>query len=151
MAAMRIPLILLCTLAFAVAGCAEGSDEEDGAADPSPSGTTSLTGTGMPPAAQTHEVSLEGNAFVPADLTINRGDTVHWTHNDGNSPHNVESSDPAFDSNPDCTIAIPASPACMTDGDDYSFKFDEAGTVEYRCQVHSGMTATLTVVDPATA
>lgn len=149
---MRPLLAMLLCSTLLLSGCAGSDEEHDGDHEATPSGADGTTGTGAetevaaPQAApMTHEVTLSGNAFDPPALEIRAGDSVHWTHRDGTSPHNVESDAPAFDSHPDCTLPVPASPMCMTDGDEYTYTFTEAGTVEYRCQVHPGMTATLSV------
>jgi len=84
-----------------------------------------------------HEISITDDMkFNPEDLTINVGDTVTWTNDDGGA-HTATSTDgPAsFDSG---NIATGAT---------WSFTFTEAGTYDYKCDYHSSMTATITVND----
>ena len=87
--------------------------------------------------AEDYDVSITDDMkFNPDDLTINIGDTVTWTNNDGMG-HTATSTDgPAsFDSG---NIAAGAT---------WSFTFTEAGTYDYKCNYHSSMTATITVVE----
>jgi len=87
--------------------------------------------------AEDHEISITDDMkFDPEDLTINVGDTVNWTNNDGMG-HTATSTDgPAsFDSG---NIAAGAT---------WSFTFTEAGTYNYKCDYHSSMTASITVVE----
>ena len=87
--------------------------------------------------AEDHDISITDDMkFNPEDLTINVGDTVTWTNNDGMG-HTATSTDgPAsFDSG---NIAAGAT---------WSFTFTEAGTYNYKCDYHSSMTASITVVE----
>ena len=87
--------------------------------------------------AEDHDVSITDDMkFNPEDLTINVEDTVTWTNNDGMG-HTATSTDgPAsFDSE---NIAAGAT---------WSFTFTEAGTYNYKCDYHSSMTASITVVE----
>ena len=87
--------------------------------------------------AEEHNISITDDMkFDPEDLTINVGDTVNWTNNDG-IEHTATSTDgPAsFDSG---NIAT---------GGSWSFTFTEAGTYNYKCDYHSSMNASITVVD----
>ena len=87
--------------------------------------------------AEEHDISITDDMkFNPEDLTINVGDTVNWTNNDGMG-HTATSTDgPAsFDSG---NIATGAT---------WSFTFTEAGTYNYKCDYHSSMTASITVVE----
>ena len=87
--------------------------------------------------AEDYDISITDDMkFNPEDLTINVGDTVTWTNNDGMG-HTATSTDgPAsFDSG---NIATGAT---------WSFTFTEAGTYDYKCNYHSSMTATITVVE----
>ena len=87
--------------------------------------------------AEEHGVSITDDMkFNPEDLTINVEDTVTWTNNDGMG-HTATSTDgPAsFDSG---NIAAGAT---------WSFTFTEAGTYNYKCDYHSSMTASITVVE----
>jgi plastocyanin len=93
-------------------------------------------------AATTHNISISGFRFVPADKTIVVGDTVTWTNFDGNA-HNVVSDPappaPTFPSSLDLAL-----------NDTYSNTFNTIGDYTYRCSLHSGMTGVVRVVDPPT-
>ncbi len=89
------------------------------------------------PAYAATTVSVEDNSFQPKSVTVSVGDTVTWTHN-GAAPHDVKADDGSF-----------ASPA-MAAGDDYSHRFNSAGTFGYFCSFHgsaggSGMSGTVVV------
>ena len=87
--------------------------------------------------AEDHDISITDDMkFNPEDLTINVGDAITWTNNDGMG-HTATSTDgPAsFDSG---NIAAGAT---------WSFTFTEAGTYNYKCDYHSSMTASITVVE----
>jgi plastocyanin len=75
--------------------------------------------------AATVNVSVRDFRFVPNDITINAGDTVHWANQGG--VHNVVADDGSFVS---------------SNGQSGSWTFDrtfsQAGTVLYHCSVHSG-------------
>jgi len=91
-------------------------------------------------AAETKDVKMGSDSgqlvFVPAKITVCKGDSVKWTNNKG-GPHNV-----VFDED-----AIPAGvnqeKISMDDqlgeeGDTFTMKFDEAGEYQYYCEPHRG-------------
>jgi plastocyanin len=74
--------------------------------------------------------------FVPADITICKGDTVTWTNNKG-GPHNVVFNDG------ECPDGFDTEKASMEEylgeeGETFSYKFDIAGSYNYRCALHAG-------------
>lgn len=79
-----------------------------------------------------HTVTIEGNAFRPADLTVDRGDTVVWVNRDF-YPHTATDTEGSFDSG-----LIPA------DGS-WSLTVETAGELAYICTFHPAMKATLRV------
>lgn len=85
-------------------------------------------------------VAISGNAFVPADATVNVGDTVVWTNQDV-VPHTATTtSGPAsFDS------------GILTQSQTFSYTFTAAGGYAYYCVVHPEMTGTITVAAAAAA
>ena len=87
--------------------------------------------------AEDHDVSITDDMkFNPEDLTINVGDTVTWTNNDGIGHTATSTDEPAyFDSEN------------IDTGATWSFTFTEAGTYNYKCDYHSSMTASITVVE----
>ena len=87
--------------------------------------------------AEDHDVSITDDMkFDPEDLTINVGDTITWTNNDGMGHTATSTDEPAyFDSEN------------IDAGATWSFTFTEAGTYNYKCDYHSSMTASITVVE----
>ena len=77
-------------------------------------------------ATKTVSVAIMGFKFVPADVTVNVGDTVIWTNEDS-APHTVESSDSTLRSDE------------LSKGDTYSYKFTKAGKFNYICGIHTSM------------
>ena len=82
--------------------------------------------------AKTVQVAIKGFKFVPADATINVGDTIVWTNEDS-APHTVESSD--------CTLRSDE----LANGDIYSYKFTKAKKYDYICGIHPSMHGSVTV------
>ncbi len=72
--------------------------------------------------AATHEVQVRNNFFSPNNLTIEVGDTVHWSSNGG--IHDVTADDNSF--------ASPTSSSI-----DYSRTFSSIAEIFYHCSVHS--------------
>lgn len=91
-------------------------------------------GHGLVAAAQTATaIRIVDFGFDPQTVTIAAGTTVTWT-NTGNATHTATStSGNVFDSK------------TLRNGQTFSFKFDQAGTFAYRCEIHPSMTGTITV------
>ena len=83
-------------------------------------------------AAANGSVTVADFQFTPAQITIDRGDTVTWT-NDGPSAHSATAPDGSFD-----TGIFPA-------GQTRSHTFNEAGTFSYICTPHPNMHGTIVV------
>lgn len=89
-------------------------------------------GTSVPGCEETNE------CYLPADLTINAGDTVEWVNVD-TAAHTVTGGSPAdgpsgvFDS------------SLVMGGASYSFTFEDAGSYDYFCMVHPWMVGSVTV------
>jgi plastocyanin len=82
-------------------------------------------------------VTVSNDAFTPADVTINTGETVTWTWGSGAGSHSVQSTgSPSF----------PSSTILSGSGATYSHTFDTPGTYAYNCVVHGvAMSGTVTV------
>lgn len=78
-------------------------------------------------------VSIAGMAFKPATITVKVGTKITWTNNDGYA-HTVTSDDGSTFSSGN----LAASGV-------FTFTPAAAGTIDYHCNIHSGMTATITV------
>ena len=84
-----------------------------------------------PAAAATHTVKIEGMQFVPATLTVKRGDRIVWRNEDV-VPHTATAKG-TFDSG---NIAT---------GRSWSHSMNKAGRHEYVCTFHPGMKAVVVV------
>ncbi len=82
-------------------------------------------------APQTKVVMISDFAFVPSSVTINKGDTIVWKHDDV-ATHTVVSPGLFETQN-------------LERGGSFSFKFDTAGTYDYYCGIHSSMRGTVVV------
>ncbi len=82
-------------------------------------------------------VSISNFAFVPASVTVNVGDTVTWTNNQGGVPHTVSSDTGAFDS------------GTLNGGGTFAQTFGTAGTFAYHCNIHPSMTGSVVVTGAA--
>jgi plastocyanin len=103
--------------AVALAGLAACSSGSGDASDASPvSGVT--------------EVTMRNLKFEPKAIQVPVGTTVTWRFTDGSVPHNV--SGDGF-----------ASPT-RSHGT-FTHRFDRAGTFDYRCTLHPGMTGRVVV------
>jgi plastocyanin len=121
----RITIAAAC-LALALAACGGGSSNKS---------NTSSSGSSSTPAASgnTVTVDMKNIQFSPKDVTVKVGQTVKWVNQD-TVDHNVTAKTGAsFKSD------------LFGNGASYEWKADKAGTVQYVCTVHPGMTGTLTV------
>lgn len=82
--------------------------------------------------AATHTVSISGNKFRPATLTIKAGDTVTWKNDDG-MDHTATAKDKSW-----TTKSLPG-------GASGSVTFTKKGTHSYFCKWHPGMKAKIVV------
>lgn len=80
------------------------------------------------------DVVISGFAFLPRSVTITKGQSVKWTHQDGNVSHGV-------------TIPGVFQSPVGIGGLSFSFTFSDEGTFAYRCSVHASMTGEVVVVD----
>ena len=135
-------VLLSCCLALLVAvatGC--GGDDDEGDSEGGGGAATreqpSTSGGGAAAAPKQARVVLRDISFQPEDVTIAKGGTVTWVDEDG-PPHDVtktEGPGPKFSS----------GTGDLQQGDTYRRKFDVAGTINYVCTVHQGMSGTVTV------
>src|SRR5438067_1035246 len=88
--------------------------------------------------AATTSVSVVDNQYLPASVTINVGDSVHWTWSGMNS-HTVTATDMSFDS------GAPQSSGT------FDHIFNAAGTFTYFCQVHGTAMSGSVIVQQAAA
>ena len=96
------------------------------------------------------EVTLQTFRFEPGEIEIDAGTTVTWTNND-DILHTVTSGIGQKQGVPGVSKNKDAKPDGMFDqemdgvGATFEFTFEEAGTFEYFCAIHPGMTGTVIV------
>jgi plastocyanin len=95
------------------------------------SGTSARAGQDIKP-AKTAAIDIDNFKFGMASIDVVVGTTVIWTNHD-DVPHTVVSSKKIFKSPP------------LDTGEAFSHTFNEAGTFEYYCSVHSRMTGKIVV------
>ncbi len=78
-------------------------------------------------------VAIDNFSFAPAMASVPAGTTITWTNRD-DIPHNVVSTERTF-----------KSPVLDTD-EQFSHRFDKAGTYQYFCSLHPKMTGQIIVV-----
>ncbi len=81
-------------------------------------------------AASTAQVLIKDFKFQPATITIQKGDTVTWTH-PGSASHTVKFAD--------------SESPILKNGATYSKTFDTPGTFNYECGIHPYMKGTVVV------
>ena len=82
--------------------------------------------------ADTQQIVVDNFTFTPATISVPVGSTITWTNRD-DIPHTVVSTEQRF-----------KSQAIDTD-QEYSHRFDTAGTYKYFCSIHPKMTAQIVV------
>lgn len=83
--------------------------------------------------SQVYNIKIQGFAFVPSTLTINQGDTVIWTNLDS-AEHSIKS-----DSGTELSSDIIGQTGT------YSHTFNNIGTYDYHCGIHTSMMGTIIV------
>ena len=84
-------------------------------------------GEAVEPAA---EVEIFEFKFLPAEITVKRGETVRWTNKEKRQYHSVwfeQAGDP--------------EPGYLFPGEHYTRTFEQSGSFPYRCGPHPEMTA----------
>jgi plastocyanin len=118
-------IVLLGTIGSATAADAAASNRRAPEPTPTPRESEGVRGTA---------VTMEAVEFTPARLIVKVGETVTWTNKDP-YPHNVKSSDGAFESG---EIAPDAQ---------WQYRATAAGRFPYTCTLHPGMDGIL-IVEP---
>lgn len=103
-------------------------------------------------AAETKEVKMGSDsgllAFVPAKITICKGDTITWINNKA-GPHNVVFDEDAVPEGVDFEkISMIDGEQLGEEGETFTRTFDTLGSYEYYCEPHrgAGMNGVVTVV-----
>ena len=100
-----------------------------------------------PARAATHQVSVGNNAFSPANLTVDAGDTVTWTFVGPDTNHSTTTTGDGrttWDSDPGNSFPN------HNVGDKFSQDLNTPGDFSYFCKVHSFMTGRIVVQQKAT-
>ncbi len=161
------PLVALCLVLALATACSEpdsSGDDEVGSAteagatpspsdpqssekDAAPSPSTSPTDDPSEDEQRVVRAKVIDTDFAPQELTVKVGTLVKWTQT-GDQPHSVTAVDDTFDSSPECGPI--ESDSCLSEGSEFEFTFDKAGTYDYYCRVHglpdgTGMFGSVTV------
>ena len=131
---MRTATAILFTVVL-LAGCAAdepASEVEPDADDTVEADDGAAQGDAEANGTEGGAVTIVGFSFDPDAITAEVGDTVVWTNEDS-ARHNVTADDDSFASEN------------LAEGETFSHTFDEPGTFDYVCTLHSGMTATVEV------
>ena len=97
-------------------------------------GSAAGNGGGSPGSGPTEQVTIRDFAFDPPELSVPVGTTVTWTNED-NTTHTVTGTD----------TGSPIASRDLDHGNTYSVTFDQVGTFNYLCSIHTNMTGTVTV------
>jgi plastocyanin len=98
-----------------------------------------LASTSLPavePPQETNTVVIDNFSFIPQTLTVPAGTKVTWINRD-DVPHTVVSVDKQFKSHP------------LDTDEKFSRVFNNPGTNDYFCSIHSHMTGKIIVVNTA--
>jgi plastocyanin len=96
------------------------------------------------------QVTIQGIAFTPQNLTVPAGTTVTWTNKDP-VKHTVTSGKPGRDAIPGVSKGTAPKLTGVFDhamspsGATFSFKFTKPGTYPYFCRIHTSLRGVITV------
>ncbi len=131
-------IIGLLVLVVLISGCTSTTTTQTNPQPTTPAVTTTSTPTATTPMVTTTttaqptptpaiiSVNIKSYTFVPATVTVPKGTTVTWTNGDS-VPHTVTSVSREFDS------------GSIDPGKTYSYIFNQGGTFEYSCSIHTTM------------
>lgn len=132
----RLSPLALLLVALALTACgssSSNSSSSSSAASSTPAPAASSTPSSSA-AGTSVAVTMQNIAFSPNSIHAKVGDTVKWTNQDPVAHNVTYVSGPQF-----------ASSSTFGNGGTYSIKLTKAGTIQYRCTIHPGMTATIVV------
>jgi plastocyanin len=122
-----LALVLIAGATVVIAGCTSSSS-------PSPSPFTSAVTSAESPNSvmSKNSVAIQGYAYSPSTLTIQKGANVTWKNEDS-VQHDVVSDSSAFSS------------PLLNRGETYTHQFNSAGSFSYHCSPHPFMKGTIIV------
>jgi plastocyanin len=130
---VRLQLVALSAV-ISLAACGGGGDS--GPTSPSSPSTPSNPGGGAPPPTATptltNSVTVQNNSFSPNNIQVSPGTTVTWTWAQGSDAHNV-------------TFSDGTNSGDKVGGAVFTRTFNSAGTFNYQCTLHGGMTGSVLV------
>lgn len=124
-AVVAISVLALIGWAVYSMGKSNGESTNNPAQNQSSSNSSSQSATG--------KVEMKTMLFTPSQISIKKGETVTWTNND-DTAHTV-------------TIDNGDGPNSeeIKPGDTYSYTFNDSGSFQYHCKLHSAMHGTIVV------
>src|SRR4051794_16505487 len=127
---MILPILAISAIAAGCGGSAYGGGDDDAA---SAKVAKAEATTAAEPARQGALVELKDTSFQPGDIKVKAGQTIRFENEDAIA-HTVTAVKGAkFDS------------GTLDGGKTFEFKPAKAGTISYVCELHPGMTGTITV------
>lgn len=129
------PSIFLPAAALVLAACGGGGDSSNNS--PTSPGTPSNPNppSSPPPVSGpslTNQITISDNVFSPSSIKVAPNTDVKWTWAQGASVHNV-------------TISDGSGSGDKSGGDSFTKTFATAGTFDYRCTIHLGMSGSVLV------
>lgn len=121
---MRRPLTaVLVAVAIGLAACGGGGGSDKAAGKDGGGGQ----------AVATDQVTIKGFEFKPQRITVARGTTVTWTNQD-NAVHSVKDNG-----------SLGFKSDNLSEGNTFTYTYDEPGEFPYICGIHQYMTGTVVV------
>ncbi len=132
----RVIVLSLAALALVATGCGGSSSSKQSSGSSSsgsaPAATTASSGGSSASSGKAVSIDMKNIAYSPASATVKVGQKVTWRNSD-TVTHNVTASSGEFQSKD------------FDKGGKFAFTPTKAGTINYACTLHPGMTGTLTV------
>ncbi len=131
---MRRPILIL---AFAATLAATGCGSSGGGSTSATTPGQAAGNNGGTPSGGVTKVSMHSIQFDPKTVTVKKGTTVEWVNNDSVNHDVTKRTGPGPN--------FSSGTGNLGSGDTYKVTFNAAGTIQYECTVHPGMTGTIVV------
>jgi len=132
----RSRFLIITTFLFAILIISDSCNKSSYNSMTGMTGGTGGTGGGGSGSPGLNEVFIQNLSFNPSTIMVSTNTTITWTNKDA-IDHTVTSNTGLFNS------------GNIGPNGTYSYTFATAGTYSYHCQIHSGMTASVSVSVPA--